>query len=188
MLTPVCTKASRNKLTQPALLAVEQLGDIMHPGATRSPGRRRTHTQAAFFHPLLCGPVPMMLTSTVSERSAVGRGQHGHTDWLCRQICNKLWCSVYFDTFLSDPALTSSASWATEARRMDRITRTSLRSPRPSVNISGHQWPCTSNTKPHTWYEIHRNNKQFELIKNGTKNPSVCKSLGKVGDSFFLPF
>ena len=57
---------------------------------------------------------------------------------LCSPICNKLWCTVYSDTFLSEPALTSSAIWATVARLLDRTTRASLRFPRASMSL-GHE-------------------------------------------------
>ena len=60
---------------------------------------------------------------------------------LCSPICNKLWCTVYSDTFLSEPALTSSANWATVAHQLDWTTWASLRSPWASVS-PGRPWPC----------------------------------------------
>lgn len=44
-------------------------------------------------------------------------------------ICNKLSYSLYSGTFLSEPALTSSAIWATVARLLDQTTQASLHSP-----------------------------------------------------------
>jgi len=60
---------------------------------------------------------------------------------LCSPIRNKLRCTVYSDTFLSEPALTSWAIWARVACLLDRTTRASLRSPRASVSL-GRPWPC----------------------------------------------
>lgn len=36
--------------------------------------------------------------------------------WLCSPLCSKLWSTVYFDLFLSEPTLTSLTISATEAR------------------------------------------------------------------------
>lgn len=55
---------------------------------------------------------------------------------------NKLWCTVYSDTFLSEPALTSSVCL------LDQTTRGSLHSPHVSMicdmisMILSHPWAC----------------------------------------------
>ena len=51
---------------------------------------------------------------------AFGGGQRwAWAPWLCLRLCshihNKLQCTVFSDTFLSEPTLTSSAIWATAA-------------------------------------------------------------------------
>ena len=86
----------------------------------------------------------------VPPLTVVDRGQHG----LCSPIHNKLRCTVYSDTSLSEPALSSSEIWATVACLLDRTTQTSLCSPHASVSL-GIPWPCcrftTAPSLGHFW-------------------------------------
>ena len=106
-----------------------------------SPVKRRTHTrpsiwwkrkrdssdQVTFFHcSVSSSDAHVPIVGTIGS----GQGSAG-APWLvcgytCSPICNKLWCTVYSDTYQSEQALTSSAIWAILAHLWDRTTQASL--------------------------------------------------------------
>lgn len=75
---------------------------------------------------------------------------------LCCPMHNKLWCSVYSDTFLPEPAVTFSIIWATVARLLERTSQASLHSLCASVSLGFHDpvngsplfWPLQTGNIP----------------------------------------
>ena len=125
---------------------------IVHLGAMCFPDEQHTRTQpsmwckrkhdssdqATFFHfsvvQILCSRAHcwyFRLWTGVSMGTLTGLQ-------LCSPICNKLRCTVYPDTFLSEPASTSSAIWARVPLLLDQTTQASLRSPHASMSLATH--------------------------------------------------
>lgn len=89
--------------------------------------RPKHHTDQ--FLLLLRGPVLMRMCPLL-VLIAVHSGQHGHPDWSAAMQPHMQQTAVYCAySFLSEPALTSSAIWARVICLLDQTTQTSLHSP-----------------------------------------------------------
>ena len=97
---------------------------MVHPGTICSPGNRPTNTRPSTWNikenmihrtrpPSSIAP----LSSSDAHMPIVGSFLTGLR--LCSPICNKLGCTVYPDTFLSEPTWTFSAIWETAVFGLD---------------------------------------------------------------------
>ena len=102
------------------------------PRDTKENTIHQTRPPFSIFSMLTCSLLARSVRTGVSMDTLSGL-------WLCILIHNKLWCTAYSDTFLSEPALTSSAIWRTLAHLLDRTTRPGLYFPRASMS-HGRPW------------------------------------------------